>query len=125
MTGWVRLPSFVGLALIFGVASANVQGVGVDEAVTSRGAVTQTIGFTPAQKNAIYNALVRQRVRASTVRIEPTVGASVPRSVPLAELPAGLAEATFLKYAMVADDVVVIDPITMQVVDVIHGNTGP
>jgi len=30
-----------------------------------------------------------------------------------------------LKYAMVEDDVVVIDPITMRVVDIIHGNAGP
>ncbi len=127
MPGWVRLWSLVVLALLFGAASASAQSVGADEAVTSQGAVTQTIGFTPAQKSAIYNEVVRQRVRASTARIELTVGAAVPRSVPLAELPGhtGLADATVLKYAMVADDVVVVDPITMHVVDVIHGDTGP
>jgi hypothetical protein len=31
----------------------------------------------------------------------------------------------FLKYAMVGDDVVVVDPVTMRVVDIIHGSTRP
>lgn len=126
MFGCARLVS-VGLALIFGVASSKAQSVAVDEAVTAQGAVSQTVVFTPAQKYAIYNAIVRQRVRAATARIQATVGASVPRSVTLAELPgqSGLADAMVLKCAMVADDVVVVDPIRMRVVDVIRGNGRP
>ncbi|MGB6750912.1 MAG: DUF1236 domain-containing protein [Xanthobacteraceae bacterium] len=127
MTGWVRLPPFVVLTLLLGTANAIAQSVGADEAITSHGAVTQTAGLTLAQKSAIYNAIVRQRVRASSTQIEATVGASVSRSVPLAELPdqTGLVDATFLRYAMVADDVVVVDPISMRVVDVIRGNIRP
>jgi hypothetical protein len=127
MTGWVRLPPFVALTLFLGTANALAQSAGADEAITSHGAVTQTVGLTPAQKSAIYNAIVRQRVRASSTQIEATVGASVSRSVPLAELPnqTGLVGATFLRYAMVADDVVVVDPIRMRVVDVIRGNFRP
>jgi hypothetical protein len=126
MTGWVRLPPFVVLTLFLGTANAIAQSVGADEAITSHGAVTQTVGLTLAQKGAIYNAIVRQRVRASSTQIEATVGAPVSRSVPLAELPdqAGLVDATPLKYAMVADDIVVVDPIKMRVVDVIHSNIG-
>jgi hypothetical protein len=127
MTGWVRLPPFVVLTLLLGTANAIAQSVGADEGITSHGAVTQTAGLTLAQKSAIYNAIVRQRVRASSTQIEATVGASVSRSVPLAELPdqTGLVDATFLRYAMVADDVVVVDPISMRVVDVIRGNIRP
>ena len=127
MTGWVRLPPFVVLTLFLGTANAVAQSVGADEAITSQGAVTPTVGLTPAQKSAIYNAIVRQRVRASSTQIQATVGASVSRSVPLAELPdqTGLVDAAFLKYAMVADDVVVVDPIRMRVVDVIHGHIRP
>ena len=127
MTGWVRLPPFVVLTLLLGTANAIAQSVGADEAITSHGTVTQTAGLTLAQKSAIYNAIVRQRVRASSTQIEATVGASVSRSVPLAELPdqTGLVDATFLRYAMVADDVVVVDPIRMRVVDVIRGNIRP
>ncbi|MFY9694779.1 MAG: DUF1236 domain-containing protein [Xanthobacteraceae bacterium] len=126
MSGWVRLPPFVALASFLGTVSAVAQSAGADEAITSRGAVTQTVGLTSAQKIAIYNAVLRQRARASSMRIEATVGAPVSRSVPLAELPdqTGIADMTLLKYAMVADDVVVVDPIRMRVVDVIHGNIG-
>jgi Protein of unknown function (DUF1236) len=127
MAGPIRFWPLVVLSVLLGMPNANAQSAGTDEAVTSQGAVIPTVSFTAAQKNAIYNAIVRQRVRAATARIEPTVGAAVPRSVPLAELPGhtGLAESAFLKYAMVADDVVVVDPIEMRVVDVIHGNVGP
>lgn len=127
MTGWVRLPPFVVLTLFLGTANAIAQSVGADEAITSQGTVTPTVGLTLAQKSAIYNAIVRQRVRASSTQIQATVGASVSRSVPLAELPdqTGLVDATFLRYAMVADDVVVVDPIRMRVVDVIHGHIRP
>jgi hypothetical protein len=127
MTGWVRLSPFVVLTLFLGTATAVAQSVTADEAVTSRGAVTQTVELTPAQKRAIYTAVVRQRVRASSTQIEATVGAPVSSSAPLAELPdqAGLVDATFLKYAMVAGDVVVVDPIRMRVVEVIRGNIRP
>ncbi len=127
MTGWVRLPPFVVLTFLLGTANAVAQSVGADEAITSHGAVTQSVELTAAQKSAIYNAIVRQRVHASSMQIEALVGAPVSRSVTLAELPeqTGLAEATFFKYAMVADDVVVVDPIRMRVVDVIRGNIRP
>ena len=128
MTGWVRFaPLVVVVVVALGTANAVAQNLATDEAVTPYGAVTQRLGLTPAQKSAIYNAVVQRRVRAFTTRIEPAVGAPVARSVELAELPdqAGIADATFLKYAMVADDVVVVDPIGMRVVDVIHGNSRP
>ncbi len=127
MNGWVRLPPLVVLAVVLGTASAVAQSMGAEEGVTSHGAVTQKLGLTPAQKSAIYNAVVQQRVRASTARIEPAVGAPVSRSVALGELPdqAGIADTMVLKYAMVADDVVVVDPIRMRVVDVIHGSIRP
>ena len=127
MTGWVRLPPFIVLTLFLGTANAIAQSAGADEAITSHGTVTQTVGLTLAQKSAIYNAIVRQRVRASSTQIEATVGAPVSPSARLAELPdqGGLVDATFLKYAMVADDVVVVDPIRMRVVEVIRGNIRP
>jgi uncharacterized protein DUF1236 len=127
MTGWVRFSSFVALVWLLGIGSALAQSAGADEAITSQGRVTQAAGLTAAQKSAIYNAIVRQPMPATSTQIEATVGAPVSRSVPLAELPdqTGLADASFLKYAMVADDVVVVDPIRMRVVDVIRGNFRP
>ncbi len=121
-----RVWSLVVLAMLLGMASATAQSAGADEGITPRGAVTPAIAFTPEQRSAIYNAVLRQRAQPATAQIEPTVGAVVPRSAQLAELPAqtGIVDADFLKYAMVADDVVVVDPIKMRVIDVIHGNVG-
>jgi len=127
MTGRIWLAPFIAFACIAGSAAALAQSVGADEAVTSYGAVTQKLGLTPAQKSAIYNAVLRQRVRPFTTRIEPTVGAPVSRTVELGNLPdqQGVIDAMFLKYAMVAGDVVVVDPVRMRVADVIHGNITP
>ena len=127
MTGRIWLAPFIAFACILGSTAAFAQSVGADEAVTSYGAVIQKLGLTPVQKSAIYNAVVQQRVRASTTQIEPTVGAPVSRSVQLAELPrqAEIDGALSLKYAMVADDVIIVDPIRLRVVDIIHGSTSP
>jgi hypothetical protein len=120
------------LALFIGTAAAVAQTVGPDEAVKpDDGVVTEQLALTPAQKSAIYNAVLQQRVRASTTRIPAatpvTVGGTVPPVVGLADLPdqavADNFGTMFLKYAMVEDDVVVVDPITMRVVEIIRGST--
>ncbi len=129
MTGWIWLPPLVVLGLILGSAAATAQSVEVDEAVTSHGAVRQQLDLTPAQRSAIYNAVRQQRGRASTTLIQSAVGAPVSRLVVLADLPdqatANEPWAAVLKYAMVEDDVVVVDPVQMRVVDVIHSAARP
>ncbi len=110
-------------------AGAAAQTAGPDEAVDARGAVAPSLGLTQAQKSAIYNAVSQQRIRASTTRIPLAIGAPVPPSVPLWDLPvdilpeqvgSGHSGAVLLKYATVEDEVVIVDPIQMRVVDVIH-----
>lgn len=112
------------LAFLAGTAVTLAQNVGPDEAVQARGDISQKQALTPAQERAIYNAVIGQRVRPSTTRIPVAIGAAVPQAVELEELPDQVAAetpwATVLKYAMVEDDIVVVDPIEMQVVDVIH-----
>lgn len=127
MTGRIWLPPLVVAGLLLATAGAVAQSVGPDEPANSHGAVTGKLALTPAQQSALYNAVLQQRVRAATTEIEPAVGAPVPPSVNLAALPeqAGIDDATFLKYAMVADDVVVVDPIRMRVVDIIHRSAVP
>lgn len=129
MIGRFHLPLLALLAFFIGTSGAVAQTVGPDEAVQPNGAVTQKLALTAAQRNAIYNAVIQQRVRTSTTLIPVAVGAPVPPFVKLAELPdqatADNPWATFLKYAMVEDDLVVVDPVRMRVVDVIHGNTRP
>jgi hypothetical protein len=117
------------LTLCLFTAGADAQTTGPDEAIDANGAVTQQLALTQAQKAAIYNAVLRQRVRTSTTHVPVTVGAPVPPMAELAELPdQAAADAPLvadLKYAMVEDDVVVVDPISMRVVDIIHGSTKP
>jgi hypothetical protein len=124
------LPLFLA-ALVLCVAAnrACAQSAGPDEAVGPNGIATQQLGLTPVQRKAIYNSVMRQRVPTSSRGINATIGAPVPPSAALLDLPDQTAidggEGGFLKYAMVADDVVVVDPIAMRVVDVIRPGTGP
>jgi Protein of unknown function (DUF1236) len=122
-------PALMVLALCFGTAGARAQTVGPDEAVKPDGAVGQQMALTAAQKSAIYNAVMRQRVRTAGAVIPVAVGAPVPQWAVLAELPDAAAgnnpAAALLKYALVEDDIVVVDPVQMRVVDIIHGAARP
>jgi hypothetical protein len=115
---------------LLGATGAAAQSIGPDESVGSPGSVMQQTVLTPQQRRAIYEAVGRQRVRSPDLAIAAVVGASVPPSLLLRDLPdpqtgnpdpaADDSSVRLLKYAMVADDVVVVDPIAMRVVDVIH-----
>lgn len=111
-----------GLILSIGSGQAFAQSSPLDETAGPDG-VTQTLQLTAVQKSAIYNAVMQQRVHGSDARIAAKIGAPVPPSVPLSDLPdqAGLSAdaAGPLKYAMVEGNIVVVDPISMRVVDVI------
>jgi hypothetical protein len=116
------------VAFSFSGAAAVAQTAGPDEAVTPDGAVMQPLALTPAQQSNIYDAVHRQRVRFAAT-VTAAVGAPVAALEALTELPdlaaAGNSSAIFLKYAMVEDDVVVVDPINMRVVDIIHASARP
>ncbi len=109
-------------------SGAWAQSAGLDEAVGPDG-VTQRIQLTPVQRNAILSAVGRQHLRSSSGGIVAIVGAPVPPSAALRDLPhgaeLGAAGGGLLKYATVADQIVVVDPIRMRVVDVIHQGAGP
>jgi len=129
MTPTLRFAATIFTLILFGAGGASAQTVGPDEAVEANGAVTQALALTPAQRTAIYNEVMQQRVRSSSRRIAAAIGASVPPWVRLNDLPGQAAVddggAGVLKYAMVGDDVVVVDPISMRVVDVIHRGALP
>lgn len=125
----LNVPFFAFFVLLCSACAATAQTAGPDEAVEVHGSVIQKLSLTPAQKNAIYNAVVRQKLPAASRGITAIVGTLVSPSVPLSDLPSSVvidgSEAGFLKYAMVEDDVVVVDPIRMRVVDVIHHGATP
>jgi hypothetical protein len=132
MTGRNWLPRVIASFLVPVAASLFVlapsavfaQTVGPDEAVNVRGNPPRQIRFTDAQKAAIYNAVLQQRSHSSAT-IPVAVGAPVSPVIELAYLPGQATSADLalmdLKYAMVEDDVVVVDPVRMRVVAIIHG----
>jgi hypothetical protein len=120
-----RLLSLVFLTLLCATGEAIAQTGVPNEAIAPDGSVTQEFVLTPAQREAIYNAIVRQNVRTSGRSMAAIVGAPVPPLTPLGDLPEPAATNSVggesLKYVMVDDDVFIVDPLKMQIVDVIHG----
>jgi hypothetical protein len=114
---------FAASLLLLGSPEAFAQTVGPDEAVNIRGIPPPQIRLTEAQKAAIYNAVLQQRVRSSAM-IPVAVGAPVSPALELADLPdqtgSNALPSTDLKYAMVEDDLVVVDPVRMRVIEVIR-----
>jgi len=116
---------------VLGPGSALAQSAVTEEAIAPNGAVMQSHAFTAEQRHAIYSAALRQKARAPSGRVPAAVGAAVPVSVELRDLPdqanAGDGDRTsrVLKYALVDSDVVVVDPLAMRVVGVIHGGARP
>jgi hypothetical protein len=131
MTAHLRLAAGTVLIVsVLGITGAAAQSIGPDESLGAPGTMTQQTVLTPQQRRAIYEAVRRERVGSPEVSVPAVVGAPVPPAVLLHDLPASATHnpdrlsddlsVPVLKYAMVADDVVVIDPIAMRVVDVIH-----
>jgi hypothetical protein len=115
------------LILSIGTGQACAQSSALDETAGPDG-IAQSLQLTPVQKSAIYNAVMQQRVHSSSERIATKIGAPVPPSAALYDLPdqaeLGADADSTLKYAMVEGEIVVIDPISMRVVDVIGHEPG-
>jgi hypothetical protein len=118
---------FGSLILSFTTGQACAQSAALDETAGPDG-ITQSLQLTPMQKNAIYNAVMQQRVHGSGERITPKIGAPVSPSAALYDLPdqaaLGAGADSALKYAMVAGNIVVVDPASMRVVGIIGQGAG-
>jgi hypothetical protein len=129
MRNILRLSAAALLGLFFGIAPALAQSAGPDEAIQPNGTVRQNLALTPGQRSAIYNIVIRQRAKPHAEQISIAVGAPVPPTIDLVDLPdqatADNPSAALLKYAMVHGDVVVVDPVAMRVVDVIRNGAKP
>ena len=107
---------------------AATQGAGPDETVKPDGAIAENWSLTPAQRIAIYNAVVGQTVKPRPGRVPVAAGMPVPRAAELPELPpqAGFVGAAGrLRYGVVGGDIVIVDPVEMRVVDIIRGVSAP
>ena len=131
MTGRAVLPIVVAALLAAaGISAAGAQALGPSEAHGFSTSMKPNIALTASQKSAIYGAVLRQRLRSTSAADIPLiVGAPVPRSASLLALPDEAASdedaAQFLKYAIVEGNVVLVDSISMRVVDILHGGVGP
>jgi hypothetical protein len=132
----IALSVLVLFASILGCTAANAQSAGPDEAIGPGGNLTQNLALTAAQKKAIHDAVFQQQVKPYILAkpdngaLAASVGALVPQSADLVGLPdtatANDPWAADLKYTMVDGNVIVIvDPVRMQVVDVIRGGAAP
>ncbi len=127
MIGRIALPLSIVAALLAFAATmpqAAAQAVGPDETHGAPVGPAPRIALSPAQKRAIYAGVSRDRLRTPAADIPLTVGAPVPRSAVLLSLPDDMRGGDFspqlLKYATVDDNVVLVDPISMRVIDVIR-----
>jgi hypothetical protein len=127
------MPFLSVFAVLCAVSGAPAQNINADEAVRPDGVAGRQLALTAAQRSAIYNAVLQQRVQTSGTDIPAAVGASVPPTSALAALPEPMQTENawsqlwpaHLKYAMVEGDVLVVDTISMRVVDIIHRNSTP
>jgi hypothetical protein len=83
----------------------------------------QDLALTPAQRRAIYAAVVKDKSKTAPRPFAATVGAEVPPMIELYTLPDPvLAEnqsAKYYEYTLLQDKVVLVDPTRMRVIDVI------
>jgi hypothetical protein len=116
------------LAITAALSPAAAQTAAPDEFVSPKGEVSQPSGLSASQRSAIYNLVVRDRVRIVDTKLAAIVGAPVPPWAELRDLPnqaEGDEIGALLKYAMVDGNIVIVDPIARRVVDVIRADAKP
>jgi hypothetical protein len=93
---------------------------------SNQGAGTnQKLQLSAAQKSAIYKAVSQDKSRSvAPANFRASIGAQVPASIELYALPpeavANAQAASSYRYTMVNNQVVLVDPLTMQVIDIIR-----
>jgi hypothetical protein len=84
-------------------------------------AVSQKLELTPAERTAIYATVSKDRSKVAPQPFSTRIGADVPPMIELYSLPdetvANNSAAKLYKYTMVENEVVVVDPTRMRIVD--------
>ncbi len=112
----------IAAALLAGVGTASAQTTVITrEPVETRTIVTtQPLALTPAQRQTVYRTIVRERVQPAQPTVEYRVGMRVPESARLYVVPQEVAvevpAVKTYKYMMVNNRVVLVDPVTSEVV---------
>jgi hypothetical protein len=124
--GMIALATCVGANLAAAQTPPTVPGQPSDTIMHTQpplGAST-ALELTPAQRTTILNAIRQDTRRSSPINFVVSVGAPVPPSIELYMLPdkalSDVPQAKIVKYTVVQDQIVLVDPTTMRVVDVLR-----
>ncbi len=106
------------LMLAAGVSAVGAQTGGITEPSTA-------LHLTPQQRTEIYQAVAKNKLRTPPPANTPvTVGAQIPPVTELYALPeavtADVPSAKFYRYTVADNRVLIVDPTTLKVVDVIN-----
>ena len=84
----------------------------------------ERIVLTPAQRTTIYRTITRERVHAAAPSFAVRLGARVPQTVELQEIPSAVVgevpSVRSYRYMVVNNEVVLVDPATSEVVEIIR-----
>ena len=115
--------ALVGTALgLLGAGVVRAQTNNIDEVMSANG-LAPKLELTAAQKSAIYQAVHKEKSKVAPSRFATNVGAEVPPMIELYMLPddilANNPVTKLYKFTRVDDQVVLVDPTNMRVIDVI------
>jgi len=109
------------------LAGATTAALAQTTVIERQGPATITrerIDLTPTQRTTIYRTVTRERVQTAPRDVDIRVGARVPRTVELREIPPTLIDEVptvrRYRYMVVNNEVVLVDPATSEVVEVIQ-----
>jgi hypothetical protein len=84
----------------------------------------EPVALTPEQERSIYRSVASERAQPPLPDFQPEVGATLPDTVMLSDLPSGLAidfpRAKDFKFAKLHDQVLLVDPFNKRVVEIIN-----
>ena len=115
-------PSFIlPVALTFFTGIAQSVFVQLAFAQANNVATEQKLELTPAERSAIYATVSKDKSKVAPQPFSTRIGADVPPMIELYSLPdetvADNPAAKLYKYTMVENEVVVVDPTKMRIVD--------
>ena len=113
----------ISLVLLTSVSAADAQTTVItrEPAQTQTVVTTRPLQLTPTQRQTVYQTIVREKVEPAQATVAYRVGMRVPETVRLYSVPQPvIAEVPVIsqyKYMVVNNRVVLVDPVTSQVVD--------
>ena len=118
----------LGLAVLVGLAGLGTNSYGqsyAQDSATKPGVADQAPELSAAQRSAVYSAVAQEKSKVRPpLAFNLAIGVKVPPSIALYPLPdRTLSEIPAIRsyqYTIVQDQVVLVDPTTLQVVDIIR-----